>query len=288
MRARRRLGMVVRVVATLVMLAILVTRVHFRSLVPHWDVDAIWWLASALVVTLIGIVLAALRWQRVLSTLELKARIPKLLSTYLASLFISNFLPTTIGGDVLRVSRISSENGETPRTFASVVLERLTGWLVLPIITLAGLVINPTLLHLPGGSLPIRVALTVSLVTLILLAGLLAVAGHPNLGGRLAANAGWRRFTGAIHLGVDKFRRHPWAAAEVLAVGFGYQFAVIGAAFLAGRALGLDVGWTAFMAFMPVVAIIQVLPFPTMGGLGLREGALVLFLAPLGVSQNQA
>jgi hypothetical protein len=288
MRARHRFSAIVRIVATPVMFVVLLTRVHLSSIVPRWDIDTFGWLAAALFVTLIGIVLASLRWQRVLATLELKARIPKLVSTYLACLFISNFLPTTIGGDVLRVSRISSENGETPRTFASVVLERLTGWVVLPIITIAGLIINPTLLHLPGGSRPIRVALTVSLATLVLLAGLLAAAGHPNLGGRLAANAGWRRFTGAIHLGVDKFRRHPWAAAEVLAVGFGYQFAVIGAAFLAGRALGLDVGWTAFMAFMPVVAIIQVLPFPTMGGLGLREGALVVFLGPLGVSQSHA
>ena len=38
----------------------------------------------------------------------------------------------------------------------------------------------------------------------------------------------------------------------------------------------------------PAVAILQVLPFPTIGGLGVREGALVLFLGPLGVSQSQA
>jgi hypothetical protein len=63
---------------------------------------------------------------------------------------------------------------------------------------------------------------------------------------------------------------------------------VIGAAFAAGQALGLGVGWTAFMAFIPVVAIVQVLPFPTIGGLGLREGALVVFLNPLGVSESHA
>jgi len=38
----------------------------------------------------------------------------------------------------------------------------------------------------------------------------------------------------------------------------------------------LDVGWTAILAFMPVVAIVQVLPL-TIGGLGLREGAFILF-----------
>ena len=288
MRGKRRVVALVRVVATVAMLAVLVSRVHITSLVPQWDIDTVGWLVGAMMVTLLGIGLAAVRWQRVLAALDLRAKIPNLLSTYLASLFISNFLPTTIGGDVLRVARVSSENGEAPRTFASVVLERLTGWVVLPFLTLTALVINPTLLHLPNGHRPIHVAITVSVLTLALLGALLVSAGHPSIGGRLADTAGWRRFTGAIHLGVDKFRRSPGAAAQVLAAGLGYQIAVVAAAFLAGHALGISVGWTAFMAFMPVVAIVQVLPFPTIGGLGLREGALALFLAPLGVSQRHA
>jgi uncharacterized membrane protein YbhN (UPF0104 family) len=288
MRGRRRLVALVRVVATVVMLGVLVARVHVPSLVPRWDIDTVGWLGAAMAVTLVGIALASLRWHRVLAALDLRARIPNLFSTYLASLFISNFLPTTIGGDVLRVARVSSENGETPRTFASVVLERLAGWVVLPLLTLSALVINPTLLHLPNGHRPIRVAITISVLTLTLLGAVLVSAGHPNVGGRLTDNAGWRRFTGAIHLGVDKFRRSPAAVAQVLVAGVGYQLAVVAAAFLAGHALGISVGWTAFMAFMPVVAIVQVLPFPTIGGLGLREGALALFLAPLGVSQSHA
>ena len=156
------------------------------------------------------------------------------------ALFISNFLPTTIGGDVLRVSRISSENGETPRTFASVVLERLTGWAVLPFITLAALAINPTLLHLPGGDRPIRVAITVSVLTLALLAVVLAAAGHPSLGGRLAAKAGWRRFTGAIHLGRGPVPpADPWPRPRCSPPGSATSWRSIAAAFLAGRALGL-------------------------------------------------
>jgi hypothetical protein len=132
------------------------------------------------------------------------------------------------------------------------------------------------------------VAIIVSVVTLFLLLAVLMAAGHPSLGGRLASHTGWKRFTGAIYLGLDRFRHRPKVAAQVLAAGLAYQLAVVAAAFAAGHALGLSVGWTAFMAFMPVVAIVQVLPFPTIGGLGLREGALVLFLAPLGVNQSHA
>ncbi len=61
-----------------------------------------------------------------------RSHLGHLLNYYLAGQFVSNVLPTTIGGDVLRVSRLSRENGEPPASFASVVLERLTGWLVLP------------------------------------------------------------------------------------------------------------------------------------------------------------
>ena len=71
------------------------------------------------------------------------------------------------------------------------------------------------------------------------------------------------------------------------AVAFAYQLAVALAAYLAAGALDLDVGWTAILALMPAVAIVQVLPL-TVGGLGLREGAFILFLGPLGVSTSQA
>jgi glycosyltransferase 2 family protein len=270
------------------MFAILITRVDFSTILPDWDLSTVGWLVVALVVTLIGILLASIRWQRVMFALDLRSRMSRLLSTYLAGLFISNFLPTTIAGDALRVSRISSDTGEAPRTFASVVLERMTGWVVLPVLSLLALLINPSLLHLPGGATPIRVAIIVSVTTLALLFAVLAAVGHPRLGGRLTSQAGWKRFSGAIFLGLDRFRQRPRVAAQAVAAGIAYQLAVISAAFAAGHALGLGVGWTAFMAFMPVVAIVQTLPFPTIGGLGLREGALVLFLAPLGVSQSHA
>lgn len=274
-----------RIVASVVMLALLVPRVHLSSLVPEWEQGTIALLVGAMVVTLLGIVLSAVRWQRVLAAFDLAAPIPTLVRHYLAGLFVGNFLPSTIGGDVLRVSRLAASNGQAPATFASVVLERLTGWIVLPVITLIGLALNPGLMRLGAAS---TVALLIALSTLALLGVVLAMAASPRVGGRLHGHEGWRRFTGAVHLGLDRFRRKPAAALEVVLAGFVYQLAVVLAAFLAARALGLDgVGWTAVLAFMPAVAIVQVLPI-TIGGLGVREGAFVLFLHPLGVSSHKA
>src|SRR5207244_8732314 len=122
--------------------------------------------------------------------------------------------PSTIGGDVLRVSRLSASS-EVPGTsvFASVVIERLTGWIVLPLLTLTGLLLRPSLLRLGVAS---RLALALSFGTLLLLAGIVSAAGHPRVAGRFAANEGWTRFIGAVHLGIDGLRRPPHAAGGIL------------------------------------------------------------------------
>ncbi|HWH44419.1 MAG TPA: lysylphosphatidylglycerol synthase transmembrane domain-containing protein [Thermoleophilaceae bacterium] len=282
---RRSWALRLRIVASAAMLAILFQKVHLSSLLPQWNARTFVLLAAGLVVTAVGIVLSALRWQTVLAAMGLRARIRTLLNHYLAGLFVGNFLPSTIGGDVLRVARQAADNGDRPSTFASVVLERLTGWLVLPVITLTALLINPGLREL-GTATALAFGLSVS--TLVLLMALLFAAAHPRVGGRLATSEGWQRFLGAVHLGIDRFRRRPAAVVNVLLVGFAYQLVVVLSAFLAARALGLsEVGPTAILAFMPAVAIAQVLPI-SLGGLGVREGAFVLFLHPLGVARGEA
>src|SRR5688500_2762994 len=270
------------------MLAVLVAKVpsfDAADLLPRRSLSTALWLAVAAALTLAGIVLSAMRWQKVLDALEIRARLPRLMSHYLAGQFVSNVLPTTIGGDVLRVSRLSRDTGESPGTFASVVLERLTGWLVLPVITIVGFAVNPGLRHLGSAT---RLALALAVGTLTVLVVVLVAAGSNRIGGRFAARAGWRRFVGAVHLGIERLRSHPGAAANVLVAGFAYQLVLVLAAVAAAQALGVrPAGLTALLAFFPAVLIAQVLPI-SMSGLGVREGAFVLFLGPLGVAQEQA
>lgn len=288
MERKQAVSLGVRLVVSALMLAVLVAKVPSfdpAELVPERSLATVLWLGAAAALTLAGIALSALRWQKVLEALDISTRLPRLMSHYLAGQFVSNVLPTTIGGDVLRVSRLSRDTGESPDTFASVVLERLTGWLVLPVITIVGFAVNPGLRHLGTAT---RVAIGLAVGTLVMLVGVLVAAGSTRVGGRFAARPGWYRFIGAVHLGIERLRRHPGAAANVLAAGFAYQLALVLAAVAAAQALGLrPAGLTALLAFFPAVLIAQVLPI-SMSGLGVREGAFVLFLGPLGVASDEA
>lgn len=285
MAGRRSLGLWFRTLASAVMLAVLLPRIEVGSIVEDWDATTVLWLGGALLATAAGIVVSATRWQAVLAGLGIHGRLRPLLRHYLAGLFVGNFLPSTIGGDVVRVRRLSVERGEGADTFASVILERLSGMLVLPVLTLVGLAVNPGLRDLGAATI---VAAALSITVLVLLGLVLWLVSHPRVGGRITDSGGWRRFAVAVHLGAHRFRRHPRAVIGVLASAFTYQLLTVLAAFLAARALGIDaVGITAVLAFLPAVAMAQTVPV-SLGGLGVREGGLAFFLSRLDVPTGRA
>jgi hypothetical protein len=113
------------------------------------------------------------------------------------------------------------------------------------------------------------------------------VAEHPRVGGRMTGVGQIRQGLGAVHLALGTYRGHRRAATRLLTVGALYQLMLVIATAFAAAAIGIRPGPTAWLAFVPMVLIVQVLPV-SIGGLGLREGALVFFLNPYDVSDGEA
>ena len=120
-------------------------------------------------------------------------------------------------------------------------------------------------------------ALIVDGVSLAALVAILLLAGSPRLAGRFREHENWMRFVGAVHLGVDRLRRHPRLALGVLGAAVLYQLSTVLVVWCAIHVLDLEVPNATVLAFVPAVAMVQVLPI-SLSGLGIREGALVLFL----------
>ncbi len=240
-------------------------------------------LGLAVVAALAGIVLSAWRWQQVLRLFDKDVPLTTLTRHYFAGQFVSNVMPSTVGGDFVRVARSAKNVDSTTIAFGSVVLERLSGMLALPLLVVVGFALRPSLLHIEHAWLALFTAVgTLSVLVMVVIA-----AGHPGLAGRFAANEGWTRFIGAVFLGVDRARRDLGQAAFVLATAFIYQLSIIGAYALIFKALDANVPIAAAFAFVPAVSMLQVIPI-TFGGLGVREGALVWFRFGLGVTSSAA
>jgi glycosyltransferase 2 family protein len=274
-----------RLLVSAVFLAVLITRVPDLgdSIPSDHHLRTALLLSAAVATMLLGIVLSAWRWQEVLLVFDAPVTLRTLTGHHLAGQFVGNVLPSTIGGDVLRVSRASKTIGSTTTAFASVVLERLSGMLALPMLVVLGFAVRPSLLHEDHAWF----ALLVAALTLTVLALILFAAGHPAIAGRYATNENWTRFIGAVFQGIDRARREPRRIVRVLVAALVYQVTIVGSYILIFHALDAHVSIAAAFAFVPAVSMLQALPI-SLGGLGVREGALRLFRHGLGVSAGVA
>jgi uncharacterized protein (TIRG00374 family) len=279
-----RWGFGLRLIVSAVLLAILVSRIDFEGAFPkRGHLSTIVFFALAVLMATLGIVLSAWRWQRVLAAFGSPVPLRSLTGHYFAGQFVGNVLPSTIGGDVLRISRSAKNIGSSETAFAAVALERLSGFVALPVICLFGFLVDPSLLE----SSTAWVALLVSGITLAALAVILLLAAHPKMAGRFREHENWTRFIGATHVGVERIRADPRAALSILATALIYQVSVVLTVGFVVLAIDAPVPVGAVIAFVPVVAMAQVVPI-SLSGLGVREGMFVLLLHPLGVPNGQA
>lgn len=255
------------------------------DLVPDPSVAAFAWVGVAVGIHSAAYLLQTLRWAEVSDTLGIHLAFRRLLSHLLAGEFVSNALPTSFGGDIVRVIRQGNDAGDYADSFAATSLERLTGWLVLPLLSFTGLALSSEYRSLGTET---TVAVLVGLTTLAALCTILILAGLQRGAGRLVGDTGWRRYLAAVHLGVLAFRHRPGQAAKVLLAGVGFQLLQVLTVVACAQALGIpQIGLTASLAFFPPTAILQNIPL-ALGGLGVREAAFVYFFAAIGVSNADA
>lgn len=267
------------------LLAILIAKIDPDDFVPpHRSLPgALAFLCTGILLMGLSFVVASWRWQRVLAVYDAHVPLRILTKHYLAGQFVGNALPSTVGGDVLRISRCSKDTGSTEVAFASVVLERLTGFVALPLLTFVGFVARPDLFETSRS----WIAIVTAVGSLLVLVVILVLAASPRLAGRFVHRANWTRFIGIVHVGVDRLRRDPRDAVAALGAAVAYQLTVVASVYCAVHTIGLTIPNGAVFAYIPAVAMVQVLPI-SVGGLGVREGMLALLLHPLGVPTGQA
>ncbi|GBD35932.1 hypothetical protein HRbin36_01047 [bacterium HR36] len=217
-------------------------------------------------------VVSSWRWQWLGRPLGLQLGLARLVQLYFIGMFCNLFLPTSMGGDVVRSWLLTrTQPGISIGTaLASVLSERLNGLVALLLLgCLATLWGADTL---PGTHLALMWGLGIG--------GVAAVAILPLLGSRVQR---CRQWADALSLSARSW--HIWLGTLGLSVLV--QAASIVQVALVAQALGLPVSWRCLSVAVPIATVASLLPL-SIAGLGLREGSLVLLLAPTGINAAQS
>lgn len=244
-------------------------------------------LALVLLLTFAAIAVCALKLYLLVRAGAPEARFLGVLRAYYIGGFFNNFLPTSIGGDVVKVHRLSRQGVPLAHATASVVVERGAGALVL--IGSAGAVAAC------WGGLFERLDLApVRWPLAALCAGVFVALAttYALWRGRLKGWLKERRegcITGKLYgfiAGFYLFRNNPGVVAWALLLSAAfYVLAAVNLA-LVCTAIGAPLSPADAAGVTPLARVPEMLPV-SLGGLGLREGALTWCLSHLGPTAAQ-
>lgn len=239
------------------------------------------YLLGAFLLFVASLIIRAYRWIILLRGLALSVSFPRLVRLYFAGQFFSSFLPTQFGGDVMRAVELT-EDTDSPAAVGTVLLDRMTGLLVLFAMGLVALPfviarIEPWLTWLLIGTSTIGLAVGALILegqflrrVTIRLPDAISLTGQGSLARIYAAvtGCGWRAVAGAS------------------AISLGFNVVNILINWLSARAVGIDMGVGYFFAITPILSISGLIP--SIGGWGVREAVSTALFAPTGVEESAA
>jgi uncharacterized membrane protein YbhN (UPF0104 family) len=240
---------------------------------PVWLLPAAGWIVAAVVVSVI-------KWKLILDVQGLRVGWLDLWRAYWIGLFFNNFLPSSIGGDAFRVLHVGRLTEDTAGVTASVVVERL-----LSSLAMAGLGLAASYFAVRGSG-QVMLLFALLLAASLLLTGWLAWGWIPAAlaGGQDKIRCFIRRFVSSGWW----LRRHPKTLLWTLFWSLVFQVTYVAANYSLFQGLGLfQVGPGDAMFVIPAAGAIAMIPL-SINGYGIREGAYVYLLAPLGVSSAPA
>jgi len=275
---KAKLPSLLRIAASLILLVVLVANVGAGSIYEVLRRGDPIYLLAAFAVYLLGLGVRAYRWQILLSAQRAHLSLRRLTSLYFVGAFFSTFLPTGVGGDVIRMMELAHDGVDTARSVSTVLADRISGLLVLFAISLISLPFSHQLATPQVTAAIIGLSLTGLGIAALL-------THHPALDGlaRRLPPLAWllgRERIRPLYETLAHYRKR--AVAQAILASLLFNGLLILTNILIARALLVDVHTGYFLLFVPLISFLLALPL-SMSGLGIREGGYVYLFGQAGV-----
>jgi uncharacterized protein (TIRG00374 family) len=277
---------VIKVAVSLVLIGWVVSKADLAAIGQVLSAASLPMVALAALAHLVSFGMLNMRWWLLLDCIQPGLRFRETVAAFWLGLFGNNLLPSGMGGDVLRIVQMRSEQVSGRSLLASVLMDRVTGLIGVLLIGLAALLIMTGDL-LPAWNQWLIIALLVAIPLGILIffsAPLVRFLAH--LEQRFSRH---RPLQLAIHT-LQRLQAYRNAVPRLflaLAMTVVLQSLVALSYVFLGFALQSQVSVGAYFLAIPILFIAVSLPI-SVGGLGVREGVFVALMSGLGMAEQKA
>ena len=227
--------------------------------------------------------LSAYRWFVLLHGKNVAITFGKIIRLTFISVFLGTFMPG--GTELARLYLLSKTTSDLALTVSSLLVERMLALIALLCLAVFALLAEPPGLPSILGHL--------AWLALVLL----------TLGSLTLMNKNWRKMidrllsrqwlssiregTRKFYTRLDAYANQPWLLVWSMVLAFGMQLIRVGCTIFGAWALGVQLPMMTFLAIVPLIFLIALLPI-SVAGLGVRETAFVSLFSLAGVSAEVA
>jgi glycosyltransferase 2 family protein len=242
---------------------------------------------AAIAIMIVTVWPMAWRWQKLLDARAIHDRLRWLLRAYFTAYTAGQVLPTSVGGDAMRIFETTRRHpGHGGPIAGSVLLERALGGAATLALAAIGFVL--AIGHYDVGAyLWVELAFVVATFVLAVVLFSRRARGPLRLSVPILRRLRIERPMRAVYEGIHAYRNHPWLLAGVTVLTLAIQAVRVLAIWLTGKAVGVDLSPRAYYVMGPLLFLVMLVPF-TINGLAVREAFFVSFLGQLGVDADAA
>jgi glycosyltransferase 2 family protein len=237
---------------------------------------------AVLLIYLVAVTGGITKWHTVVNAAGAQLSFAASAECYTSGLFGALFLPSIIGGDVARLAVGISRSPRPAAVITGNLADRFLDVAAQLTLVSLGLILLPGSLPTPLEK-PAKSVLFAGLLAAVILAGLVAALRRPLLRRR---SIRIRRWLAQLRHAIRAVSRRPWRLVFGWLLGTSVQGTYVVLTALLGIACGLNLPLRVWLFAWPLAKIAAVMPI-TQGGIGVREAAMVILLAPFGALAPQ-
>lgn len=222
-------------------------------------------------------VLASYRWHLIMQTLRYGLPFGFFYKSYFKATFFNQALPSTIGGDAIRVLDLIGVKKNKKRAFFDVLIDRLLGLLGLLILSLFANLIQPNLL-------PKAIHFLIIVLSLGGIAGLVVLLNLSRI--EFLKRLRFLKLFYDISLRFRIILRKKRRLATQTSLSVLVHFLAIVSFYMIAISISSKIEFTLFLVIIPAVLLISIIPI-SLAGWGVRESAMIGLFILVGADKEK-
>lgn len=230
-----------------------------------------------------NIIINTLRLRTLLSGEQIDVPFLKLIELTCIGFFFNNFMPSAIGGDIVKAYYAGKITHSKGKSYLSVFMDRLTGMFSFAIVGLFAVIVSWNAVTDP--------VVKKSVLTFVLICGIAAVtflnAGMSHFITSVLSKVHFRNIGKKIlqvYNMLHNYRKKKGVLLKAIMISWVSQLAYFSVVYILFLSVNVPMSFKVVLLIMPLVSVIALLP--SLGGLGLREGAILVFFGPIAGSEK--